>query len=327
VIDSTRAMMAYALIVTLSDSPIAVRKKTVGTVREWRAAGITSAQFRSLTRAGDLVRVRHGVYATRSAVESADTDPRQAHALRVAAARAAVGQRAVASHQSAAVLHGIDLLQSPADNMVWLTRPPGLYRNRCPDGVHLYSARLPRQHVRTLYGLPVTTATRTVVDLARSLTFMEGVVVVNSALRLGKTTERGLSDALLSCAGWPGSDRARRAAGFSSEDAGSVLESCARVVFAEAGLPAPVLQAAIATADGDFIGRVDFCWPSYLTIAEADGMAKYDDPRRARDQIMRDTRLRDAGYKVVHFTWSELFGTSERVIARIRAAFAATSSY
>ena len=118
VIDSTRAMMAYALIVTLSDAPVAVRKKTVGTVREWRAAGITPAQFRSLTRAGDLVRVRHGVYATRSAVESATTDPRQAHALRVAAARTAVGRHAVASHQSAAVLHGIDLLRDPGDDAV-----------------------------------------------------------------------------------------------------------------------------------------------------------------------------------------------------------------
>ena len=105
-------------IVTLSDVPAAVRKKTVGTAGEWRAAGITPAQFRSLTRAGDLVRVRHGVYATRSAVESAASDPRQAHALRVAAAGAAVGRRAVASHQSAAVLHGIDLLRDPGGDAV-----------------------------------------------------------------------------------------------------------------------------------------------------------------------------------------------------------------
>ena len=319
--------MAYALNVTLSDVSIAMRKNTVGTVREWRVSGITPAQFRSLTRAGDLVRVRHGVYATRRAVESADSDPCQEHALRVAAARACIGHTGVASHQSAAVLHGIDLLQSPADHTVWLTRPPGRYRNRCPEGVRLYSAHLPMQHVRTLYGLPVTTATRTVIDLARSLTFMEGVVAVDSALRLGKTTNQGLADTLRSCARWPGADQARRVGDFSSEDAGSVLESCARVVFAEAGLPAPVLQAAIATADAEFIARVDFCWPAYRVIAEADGMAKYDDPRRARDQIMRDTRLRDAGYKVVHFTWGELFGTRERVIARIRAAFAATSSY
>jgi hypothetical protein len=314
-------------IVTLSDVSAAFRKKTVGTVREWRAAGVTQAQFRSLTRAGDLVRVRHGVYATRSAVESAGADPRQGHALRVAGARAAVGRRAVASHQSAAMLHGIDLLRDPGADAVWLTRPPGQRCGRQLDGIHLYSASLPESHVTALSGTRVTTATRTVVDLARSLPFMEGVVAMDSALRLGKTTDFGLADILRACAKWPGVDRARRVAGFSSEDAGSVLESCARVVFAEVGLPAPVLQAAIATSDAEFIGRVDFCWPTYQVIAEADGMAKYDNPGRAREQILRDTRLRDAGYKVVHFTWSELFNTRDRVIARIRAAFAAHSSY
>lgn len=304
-----------------------MRKWAVGGTADWRAAGITPAQFRSLARAGHLVRVRHGVYATRPAVESAGADARQGHALRVAAARAAVGPHAVASHQSAALLHGIDLLKSPGDGAVWLTRPPGQKHGRRLDGIHVYSARLPDGHVTRLFGLPVTTATRTVVDLARSQSFMEGVVAMDSALRLGKTTDFGLADVVRVCARWPGADRARRAAKFSSEDAGSVLESCARVVFAEAGLPAPVLQAAIATAEGKFIGRVDFCWPRYQTIAEADGMAKYDDPRRAREQIMRDIRLRDAGYKVVHFTWSELFGAGERVVARIRTAFAAPGSY
>jgi len=299
----------------------------VATPAEWRAVGITPAQFRSLTRAGALVRVRRGVYATRPAVESADGDSRQGHALHVAVARTAVGRHAVASHQSAAVLHGIDLLRKPADGVVWLTRPPGQKHGQQFEGIHLYSARLPEKHVTTLYGMRVTTATRTVVDLARSLTYMEGVVAVDSALRMGKTTDFGLADVLRSCARWPGSDRARRAADFGSADAESVLESCARVVFAEAGLPPPVLQAAIATADAEFIGRVDFCWPAYQVIAEADGMAKYEEPRRAREQIMRDIRLRDAGYKVVHFTWRELFDTPKRVIARIRTAFAAPTSY
>ena len=320
-------MIAYAAIVTLSDTSSAFRKKSVGTAAQWRAAGITPAQFRSLTRAGELVRVRRGVYASRSLVESAAADPRQGHAVRVAGARAAVGRHAVASHQSAALLHGIDLLRKPADGTVWLTRPPGQYSGLDLEGIHVYSAHIPEHHVTTLYGVRVTTATRTAVDLARSLTFMEGVVAVDCALRLRKTTDFGLADALRACARWPGIDQARRVTSFSSADAGSVLESCARVVFAEAGLPAPVLQAAIATADAEFIGRVDFCWPAYRVIAEADGMAKYDDPRRAREQLVRDTRLRDAGYKVVHFTWSDLFGTPDRVIARVRAAFVAPASF
>jgi len=47
----------------------------------------------------------------------------------------------------------------------------------------------------------------------------------------------------------------------------------------------------------------------------------------AREQIRRDIRLREAGYKVVHFTWAELFSDPARVIARIRQAFAAPSPY
>lgn len=75
------------------------------------------------------------------------------------------------------------------------------------------------------------------------------------------------------------------------------------------------------------IGRADFLWKRYRTIAEADGMAKYADPRRARTQVVRDIRLREAGYKVVHFTWADIFGDPARVIARIRTAFAASTAY
>ena len=88
-----------------------------------------------------------------------------------------------------------------------------------------------------------------------------------------------------------------------------------------------MLQATIADKDGEFIGRVDFYWPEYQTIAEADGMAKYGDPGRARHEIKRDIRLREAGNKVVHFTWAELFGPETRVPTRIRTAFTALTPY
>jgi hypothetical protein len=35
--------------------------------------------------------------------------------------------------------------------------------------------------------------------------------------------------------------------------------------------------------------------------------------------------LREVGYKVVHFTWRQLFRETERLIARIRDAFARPS--
>ena len=86
----------------------------------------------------------------------------------------------------------------------------------------------------------------------------------------------------------------------------------------------PELQVDIG---GDqYIGRVDFRWRRYLTIAEADGMLKYADTRRAVAQLERDQLLREVGYKVVHFTWRQLFRETGRVIARICDAFARPSA-
>jgi len=300
----------------------------IGTVQQWRATGLTVSMFRSLVSTGLLVRYRPGVYVRAESLKRAAVDPSAAHALRVAAVTTAQsGRTAVASHQSAALIHSLDLLTAPPADTVWLTRPPAAYRGKSVPGVRFYSARLPRQHVMMRHGVSVTTATRTVVDLARTVPFMNGVVTADSALRMGRTSDFGLAQMLRSCARWPGIDNARRVVAFSNELAESPLESCARVVFADAGLPPPFLQVPIASDSGEFIGRVDFYWQEYQTIAEADGMAKYDDPDRAREQIRRDIRLRDARFKVVHFTWTELFRTPVVVIERVRAAFRAPTGY
>jgi hypothetical protein len=298
----------------------------VGTVRQWQSTGLTTAQFRALVRAGELVRLRPGVYMRAEFLVRVAKNPAFGHALQVAAFLVAQSVRgAVASHQSAALIHRLDLLNEPAEGLVWITRAPGTYRGCSVRGTRFHSASLPKGHVTTLHGVMVTTATRTVVDLARSLPFMEGVVTADSALRLGKTTKSGLLRMLRSCAGWPGIDQARRVIGFSNELSESALESCARVVFAEWGLPTPALQVDII--DGQLIGRVDFYWHACRTVAEADGMAKYENPQRAKQQIRRDNLLREAGYKVVHFTWTELFTDPARVVARVRRAFDASTAY
>lgn len=45
------------------------------------------------------------------------------------------------------------------------------------------------------------------------------------------------------------------------------------------------------------------------------------DPSRAMAQLHRDARLRQAGFEVVHFTWSEIIREPDQVAASIRAAF------
>lgn len=314
-------------MVTLCSDVDAIRF-SIGTARQWREAGLGTAGFRSAVRTGLLERYQYGVYVRAAYLATAEADPATRHALRAAAVMLSLAARpAAASHESAALIHGLDLLRAPAPEAVSVTCRPGGYRGRLSSGALVHSAQLPRGHVMRHHGVWVTTATRTVVDLARSLSFTEGVVVADSALRLGKTTEGGLAEMLRMCARWPGIERARRVVAFADELAESVLESCARVVFAQAGLPPPTLQATIADKNGEFIGRVDFYWPQYQTIAESDGMAKYADPGRARYQIKRDILLREAGNKVVHFTWDEVFNRESALVERVRTAFAAATPY
>src|ERR1700735_5604103 len=59
---------------THRDIPDSVRKNIVATTATWRAQGVSKLQMRSLERAGHLVRMRRGVYASRNAVRWAEGD-------------------------------------------------------------------------------------------------------------------------------------------------------------------------------------------------------------------------------------------------------------
>jgi len=304
-------------MVTQRNVPDAVGKSLVASAAEWRALGLTTAQFRSLVRAGDLVRVWHGVYATRRAVAWGKASPVTEHALRVMAARIAAGRDVVASHHTAAILYGLALYPQAPDTVA-LTRAPGRWSNRQKAGLAVHSAELPSGHTAKRHGVPVTTVARTVVDIARNSSFMSGVVTTDNALNTELTTKQALVLVCDSCDRWPGVRKAREAILFSDPRAGSVLESCARVIFHQHGLEPPELQVNIRGDDFSYI--VDFFWRRYDVVAEADGALKYADPKRAIEQLKRDQQLRDAGCTVIHFTWQELFGSTAVVVARIRRA-------
>ena len=300
----------------------ALSNRVVGSVADWRAAGLSARGLRSLVSSGQLVKIRHGAYATSDILAEAETDPGLRHALDIAAVRAARARRGVASHDSAAQLYGLGLLKKPPDGTVTMTVPPatraGAYTS---PGVITHAAELPDAHVTRLYGVPVTTAARTVIDIARTSTFTEGVVVADSALQQRHTSKTELRRVLARCERWPGTGQARKAVDFADGLAESVLESCARVTFRDLGLPPPELQVHITGPDGRLIARVDFCWRHCHTIAEADGLLKYESGGKAIAELKRDRLLREAGYEVIHFTWQELFGEPARVAARIRTAF------
>jgi hypothetical protein len=265
---------------------------------------------------GTLVAVGRGVYVTRAlATQFADV-AHGAHIMKAAAAIVLGGPGCVVSHQSAALVHDIDVLDGQPAHVTMYSRTG---RRGVRHGVQRYLASLPASHVTRKFGLPVTTVARTVVDLARTGTFAEGVVAADSALYQGLVAPLELR-IVAGEGGSRGKAQAVRVVEFASGLAESPLESLARVAFDDQGLPAPELQASIY-GDNGFIGRVDFYWKQNRTIAEVDGALKYADPVRARKQLWRDKALRQAGYEVVHFDWREITQHPDEVASSIREAF------
>jgi putative AbiEi antitoxin of type IV toxin-antitoxin system/uncharacterized protein DUF559 len=291
------------------------------TTAELVAAGLSDCRIRTLVRRGDLYQVGHGVYADGAKARDLLKLRDGSQLLGLAGAVAAAGPAAIVSHESAAYLHSIDLLARP-DHAAILTYPPrrgGTAR----AGVRLHASTVPAEQITTVVGLPVTTPARTVVDLARTLAFRAGVVTADSALHRKLVTKPDLQAVLGTCPRWRGARQAANVIDFADRRAESPLESIARVAFCDCGLPPPELQVWLGGTT-EPIGRVDFYWRKYRTIAEVDGALKYDGsdgPSRARQQLRRDMLLREDGFEVVHFIRDQINDTPERVAASIRAAF------
>jgi predicted transcriptional regulator of viral defense system len=289
----------------------------ISTVAELRAAGKSTAHIATLTRRGELIKVRYGIYARGDLAARVLIRPNGKQLLTAAATLLAQGPGAAASHETAAGIHGIELLK-PKDQLVVITREPG--RNRSGRAsVRVHSAQLLADHLTVKHGMPVTTPARTIVDLGRSLEFRAGVVAADSALRQRLVTRTDLEKVLTECERWSGIKRAADVVAFADERAESVLESLARVVFRDCGLPPPELQVWVGGAE--VVGRVDFLWRQFRTVAEVDGRMKYADPSRAAKQLDRDRQLRDAGYEVVHFGWLHINENHGYVNTTVRKAF------
>lgn len=263
--------------------------------------------------------VGYGAYARAAVAARLAEGPAGALTLRMASVLAVAGPGDVGSHHSAAAIHGLDVLgQQPSDLAV--TRPPG-GSQKARAGVRVHVAALPGGHVNVRGGVRVTSVARTVVDLARTSPFRDGVVVADSALRNGQTSKDELLAVVADCAQWPGIRRARMVVDFCDGQSESVLESISRVAFRDHGLPAPELQVWVGGEETGVVGRADFLWRRYQTIGEADGAVKYADTSRAISQLRRDAALRRAGFQVVHFTWDEINRVPHQVAASIREAF------
>jgi very-short-patch-repair endonuclease len=216
----------------------------------------------------------------------------------------------VISHESAAVLWGIDVIAKPTRHHVTVGRQRASSTSVL---VVTHWADLVPADVRGR----ITSPLRTVLDCARTLSFSAALVVADSALRTGQVTAQELTSAAAASRG-AGSRRVRCVVGAADHRAGSALESLLRGLLIESDVTNFVPQLVIR--DAEFFARVDLADPVTRLVLEADSFSHHGH----RDALSRDCRRYDElvirGWTVLRFAWEHVMFDQAWVVATVRAA-------
>lgn len=242
------------------------------------------AELRRATAAHEIERVRRGAYR----VPRAGTRDPHAHARdHLAAVHRQLDADHVFSHESAAMVWGVPLWETPSTTHV--LQRSGASSRSARDIVRRRG--LPERWVQR-EGLPITDLTRTVVDCVTTMHPLGGLVVADWAL--GRGLDRAEAVRLLA-GRRRGVRRARLLLDLAEGQVDPPWETWLRYVAVRAGLPRPRTQLRVDTRAGRFF--VDVAWQDHGVLAEFDGRIKYRDgtfgPGYDAEQALFDEKVRE----------------------------------
>lgn len=169
------------------------------------------------------------------------------------------GEGALVSHSAAAVLWEFERVRAHKVEL-WV---PSTRKARSPKVIVHRGTRLDRADRTTLEGIPITTPTRTLVDMSARLEDHPLLTITEDLLRRDLTTPDRLRARLraLRASGRPGGGRLealleQRGDGRPLE---SALEALAWPIICRSGVPLPARQHWVTVEGGRY--RVDFAWP------------------------------------------------------------------
>jgi hypothetical protein len=290
---------------------VAARCGGICTAGQAGELGISRRQLSDAVAMGLLARLHPGIYWI-----GAGSPPA---AARIHAAVAAVGSTAVASHESALFLAGIDGVPfHPA-----VTVPPGGRANQAGIRVHRFGDLAP-SHRRVVGGIPTTTLERAMVDIvsvvstSRAEWLFDRLTIVER-----RTTPARIARTFRQC-----NRRGRPRVGtlvalLGAHQPGvavprSSLERRVDGLILRSGLPSPAHEHPLPT-DGRPEGCVDRAWIDARIILEIDGR-----PWHARERDMARDRRRDRmaaaqGWVVLRVLDEEVASLPDEVIADLAA--------
>jgi hypothetical protein len=267
--------------------------------REQLLAVMSRKMLAAHVKAGAIVRVWHGIYAA---------SPPTAVG-RLAALDLMSGKAIVACMATAAQLYGFDTENDARIHIL----DPGV-RMRPTAGLMVHQ-RIGAP-LRRVQGRLATAPAWTAVEVARTLRRPRALATLDAALHSKACSISDLDAAIREQKGRAGIVKVRELVALADSRAESPMESEARLVFIDGGLPKPELQYEILDRCGD-LWRVDFAWPDAMIVVEYDSMEWHASAESLKHDRVKTSRLQECGYTVIPIVVDDVRKQPFDLVARI----------
>ena len=275
-------------------------KKQFGVVSRPQVAAALKHRscIRSKVHTGELERVHERAYRLRGAPETWERSAMEALFIG--------GDGSALSHQTAAWLHGLDGFSRP--KILDVSVVGGLPRARELVNFHRWRGGRGRPVLRN--GLPVTSLERTVVDLAGVLTPEALELALDSAQRKYRKFPTWLDKHVkpIKRRGTPGLTALIELIALRGGDGptDSPLEVKVLRRLRKAGLVAHLKQFEVYELNGDYVMRLDFCWPHLKVALHVDSYLWHSQRERFDRDARQRSRLSALGWRTITVTHNTL---------------------
>lgn len=167
-------------------------------------------------------------------------------------------------------------------------------------------------------GRPATAAAWTAIEVARGLRRGRALATLDAALRSGRCDRDELRRVLKRHSGRRGVVAARELLELASPLAESPMESEARLVMLDGGLPPPALQYEVVDLQGR-LWRLDFAWPECHVAAEYDGVDWHSGPEAFMRDRRRSAALQELGWAIVPIVAEDVRYRPRELVDRLEA--------
>lgn len=232
------------------------------------------------------------------------------------AAVLASGDGAVLSHRSATALYGI---WGSGTGETHVTVPR---KGRSSRTVHRHFSKLPDDETEIVDGIPVTSASRSVLDLAAERDEAAAERALREMEYLGIYGAVSLPALLARHPNHPGARACREALEHLRNDPGGRLRGDLEerfIAFLDAKkIPRPRLNQWLTLGDDRI--QVDCLWPEPRLIVELDDWQSHGMKRGFRKDRERDRRLGVAGYRVIRITEDQIRNEADALARDLQAS-------